>query len=180
MDAAFLQNASVARWQTRGSTPGWYAVPRWGTPDQRPGPQNIQPIFMSMAQEAAPRQFHRSTGLGSSASGAHRTSPGAGADPSGMFLVPPSQGPHPSSGGHSAGRGASAGIRRSPRLVGGSGVAQMPLTALQKGILAVLAGLRSQGKPLRRHRENPRLGAVMGSCLRSANRRRRRCAPSWR
>ena len=56
VDAAFLQNASVACRQTRGSTPGWYAMPRWGTPDQHPGPQNIQPIFMSMAHEAAPQK----------------------------------------------------------------------------------------------------------------------------
>jgi hypothetical protein len=54
VDAAFLQNASVACWQTRGSTPGWYAVPRWGTADLRPGPQTIQPIFMFMPHEAAP------------------------------------------------------------------------------------------------------------------------------
>ena len=30
--AAFLQNAPVVR-HTRGFTPGWYAVPRWGTPN---------------------------------------------------------------------------------------------------------------------------------------------------
>jgi len=33
--AAFLQNAPVAR-HTRGFTPGWYAVPRWGTPNASP------------------------------------------------------------------------------------------------------------------------------------------------
>jgi hypothetical protein len=54
VDAAFLQNASVASRQTRGSTPGWYAVPRWSTADLRPSPQTIQPIFMSMPHEAAP------------------------------------------------------------------------------------------------------------------------------
>ena len=33
--AAFLQNAPVVR-HTRGFTPGWYAVPRWGTPNTSP------------------------------------------------------------------------------------------------------------------------------------------------
>jgi len=33
--AAFLQNAPVVR-HTRGFTPGWYAVPRWGTPNASP------------------------------------------------------------------------------------------------------------------------------------------------
>ena len=33
--AAFLQNAPVVR-HTRGFTPGWYAVPRWGTPNAAP------------------------------------------------------------------------------------------------------------------------------------------------
>ena len=33
--AAFLQNASVVR-HTRGFTSGWYAVPRWGTPNASP------------------------------------------------------------------------------------------------------------------------------------------------
>ena len=33
--AAFLQNAPVVR-HTRGFTPGWYAVPRWGTPNPSP------------------------------------------------------------------------------------------------------------------------------------------------
>ena len=35
--AAFLQNAPVVR-HTRGFTPGWYAVPRWGTPKAHPPP----------------------------------------------------------------------------------------------------------------------------------------------
>jgi hypothetical protein len=35
--AAFLQNAPVVR-HTRGFTPGWYAVPRWGTPNASPSP----------------------------------------------------------------------------------------------------------------------------------------------
>ncbi len=30
-DAAFLQNATLPHTHTRGCTPGWYAVPRWGT-----------------------------------------------------------------------------------------------------------------------------------------------------
>ena len=29
--AAFLQNATLPHTHTRGCTPGWYAVPRWGT-----------------------------------------------------------------------------------------------------------------------------------------------------
>ena len=37
MYAAFLQNAPVVR-HTRGFTPGWYAVPRWGTPNASPSP----------------------------------------------------------------------------------------------------------------------------------------------
>jgi hypothetical protein len=36
--AAFLQNAPVMR-HTRGFTPGWYAVPRWGTPNASPSPE---------------------------------------------------------------------------------------------------------------------------------------------
>jgi hypothetical protein len=35
--AAFLQNAPVVR-HTRGFTPGWYAEPRWGTPNASPSP----------------------------------------------------------------------------------------------------------------------------------------------
>jgi hypothetical protein len=35
--AAFLQNAPVVR-RTRGFTPGWYTVPRWGTPNASPAP----------------------------------------------------------------------------------------------------------------------------------------------
>ena len=35
--AAFLQNAPVVR-HTRGFTPGWYAAPRWGTPNASPPP----------------------------------------------------------------------------------------------------------------------------------------------
>jgi hypothetical protein len=35
--AAFLQNAPVVR-HTRGFTPGWYSVPRWGTPKAHPPP----------------------------------------------------------------------------------------------------------------------------------------------
>ncbi|MFM8880216.1 MAG: hypothetical protein ACKOKG_13950 [Verrucomicrobiota bacterium] len=38
----------------RGFTPGWYAVPRWGTPHQRRGLQDIQPMFMSMPHETDP------------------------------------------------------------------------------------------------------------------------------
>ena len=33
--AAFLQNAPVV-YRTRGFTPGWYAAPRWGTPNAPP------------------------------------------------------------------------------------------------------------------------------------------------
>jgi hypothetical protein len=47
--AAFLQNAPVVR-HTRGFTPGWYAVPRWGTPNgltppstRPPSPSATQP-----------------------------------------------------------------------------------------------------------------------------------------
>ena len=39
MYAAFLQNAPVVR-HTRGFTPGWYAVPRWGGPKASP-PQSL-------------------------------------------------------------------------------------------------------------------------------------------
>jgi hypothetical protein len=35
--AAFLQNAPVVR-RTRGFTPGWYTVPRWGTLNASPAP----------------------------------------------------------------------------------------------------------------------------------------------
>jgi len=39
--AAFLQNAPVVH-HTRGFTPGWYAVPRWGTPNASPPPQHAR------------------------------------------------------------------------------------------------------------------------------------------
>jgi hypothetical protein len=51
--AAFLQNAPVVR-HTRGFTPGWYSVPRWGTPkalfspepscERRTGPAELTQI----------------------------------------------------------------------------------------------------------------------------------------
>jgi hypothetical protein len=47
--AAFLQNAPVVR-HTRGFTPGWYAVPRWGTPNIPPPPSlpaRIGPVSRS-------------------------------------------------------------------------------------------------------------------------------------
>jgi hypothetical protein len=40
--AAFLQNAPVVR-HTRGFTPGWYPVPRWGTPNASPSPEPPPP-----------------------------------------------------------------------------------------------------------------------------------------
>jgi hypothetical protein len=40
--AAFLQNAPVVR-HTRGFTPGWYAVPRWGTPNAAQPPESPPP-----------------------------------------------------------------------------------------------------------------------------------------
>jgi hypothetical protein len=40
--AAFLQNAPVVR-HTRGFTPGWYALPRWGTPNASPFPEPPPP-----------------------------------------------------------------------------------------------------------------------------------------
>jgi hypothetical protein len=39
---AFLQNAPVVR-HTRGFTPGWYAVPRWGTPNGSTPPSTRPP-----------------------------------------------------------------------------------------------------------------------------------------
>ena len=36
--AAFLQNATLPHTYTRGCTPGWYAVPRWGTQMNRRRP----------------------------------------------------------------------------------------------------------------------------------------------
>ena len=42
MYAAFLQNAPVVR-HTRGFTPGWYAVPRWGTPNGSTPPSTRPP-----------------------------------------------------------------------------------------------------------------------------------------
>ena len=40
--AVFLQNAPVVR-HTRGFTPGWYAVPRWGTPNAAQPPEPPPP-----------------------------------------------------------------------------------------------------------------------------------------
>jgi len=84
------------------------------------------------------RTIQRSGDRSGGTSGTHREGQRIDSRSPGVFLVPPSRAPDPASGGHPLGRGASAGLRRSPRLVGGSGVAQMPLTALQKGILASL------------------------------------------
>jgi hypothetical protein len=51
--AAFLQNAPVVR-HTRGFTPGWYAVPPWGTPNASP-PQ-------SPHRPTPPRPHHNTSG----------------------------------------------------------------------------------------------------------------------
>ena len=42
--AAFLQNAILPHTHTRGCTPGWYAVPRWGTQmdHRRPYPDPLR------------------------------------------------------------------------------------------------------------------------------------------
>jgi hypothetical protein len=45
-NAAFLQNAPVVR-HTRGFTPGWYAVPRWGIPNAAPPPEPPEPSVPS-------------------------------------------------------------------------------------------------------------------------------------
>ncbi|MCX6859830.1 MAG: hypothetical protein NTX70_06335, partial [Verrucomicrobia bacterium] len=55
--AAFLQNAPVVR-HTRGFTPGWYAVPRWGTPNASP-PQ--RPHRLHVPSAPAPHRPHAIT-----------------------------------------------------------------------------------------------------------------------
>ena len=52
--AAFLQNAPVVR-HTRGFTPGWYAVPRWGTPNASPFPE---PPRLHVPTSPAPSPQH--------------------------------------------------------------------------------------------------------------------------
>src|SRR5438046_2869336 len=61
-----------------------------------------------------------------------------------MLLVSPSRGAYSLYGGRPPHRRTSAGIRRSPHLAGRPGIAPMPLTALQKDVLAILAGNRSE------------------------------------
>src|SRR3989442_1767730 len=61
-----------------------------------------------------------------------------------MFLVSPSRSPHPLLGRCASSSRTLTGIWRLASLVGRSGIAQMPLTALQKEVLAILAGNRSE------------------------------------
>jgi hypothetical protein len=53
--AAFLQNAPVVR-HTRGFTPGWYALPRWGTPNASPFPEPPPP-----PRPQRPQRHHHNT-----------------------------------------------------------------------------------------------------------------------
>ena len=55
MCAAFLQNVPVVR-HTRGFTPGWYTVPRWGTPNASAPPRGTD------SQAPAPALRQRKTG----------------------------------------------------------------------------------------------------------------------
>src|SRR5262249_35669931 len=82
--------------------------------------------------------------LGSGASGASSACRCSGEELSRMFLVLASRGAHSLPCRHSSRYPTSTGVWRSPRLAGGSGSQPMPLTDLQKGVLAVLAANRSE------------------------------------
>jgi hypothetical protein len=57
--AAFLQNAPVVR-HTRGFTPGWYAVPRWGTPNASP-PQSPHRLHVPTPPAPSPQNTGSTT-----------------------------------------------------------------------------------------------------------------------
>ena len=68
---AFLQNAPLVR-HTRGLTPGWYAVPRWGTPNASPSPE---PPCAGLIPQSTPKYAKRQRDRAGASIGSDQTSP---------------------------------------------------------------------------------------------------------